>query len=199
MKGNNTIKRINQRDIAFMETIGRVCHIPCSYLDLNDSGLTITTNRINTFQNIGWVEKVQFEDNEYYRTTKEGRQIINDLTGINCYYSNSPLHDMELLNRYLDINLEMRTSWKTESELKEQFLDYIDEMRKDGNYEMANELEDEYNNGKISVPDGAYYSFESSGYVAVEIVTSHYTQEMIEAKENYCEVMGIEYELERVY
>lgn len=196
MKGNKTIKRLNQRDIKFLEMIARVGHVPIKKDDL-DYDIDVSQNRLHTYVNMDWIEKVQDKDKQYYRATAEGRKKIEDITSIKPYYSNSPTHDESLFTRYIGLSKEEQDSWKTEGELREEYFEYITELEIEGCYKQASNLREHYDNGDISVPDCAYVSTEIGTYIAVEIITNHYSQEMIEAKEEFCEVMQIECELER--
>ena len=55
--------------------------------------------------------------------------------------------------------------------------------------------------GTISCPDFAYVQVAEQGYervVTFEVVTKNYTEQDIQAKENYCAVMNYSYEQVRV-
>ncbi|NCC54868.1 MAG: hypothetical protein EOM11_05220 [Erysipelotrichia bacterium] len=192
MKGNKCIKRLNQRDMSFLKMMGKVGHIP-----KQNEEMFITNNRVSTFQNMGWINKVQCDGKEYYATTSEGREAIEEIVNITPYYSTSPKHDEGLYNHYMEMSEKERGSWKTEKQLRNDYYELIERLREEDEL-YAQQLEKQFEERQISTPDFGYYDDEIEQFIAVEIITNHYTQEIIEAKERFCEVMQIECELEKI-
>lgn len=196
MKGNKSINRLSQKDLQFLHTLHDVGHIPICFNKYHSNALSISNNRIHTFLNCNWLEKIYQNNNYYLKLGKEGIKNVNHLIDKKNYISTSAIHDSKLLETYLSLSQETRNTWVTERELKDMFFKYTESLYTT-NPLYACELEQKYKDGFISCPDGMYTDISSGVLQAIEIVSSFYSQEMINSKIEFCEVMNIEFNMER--
>lgn len=174
--GSYEIKKWMDRDIRCAELFACICNVSREDA-INFSG--ISNHRFDTFVNMHLITEEFIDDTIYYRTTVEGRRTFEELTSIKGYASNSYYHDKELLNIYTNISDEERLTWRTEAEQRIYAND--NDIELDG----------------ASITDGAYLNDEGE-WVYVEVITKHYTIEMVESKLMYVSKMGGIYEPHKI-
>lgn len=150
----------------------------------------------------GHFEKVMYKSKgkveECYRLTKLGRETANHLWCLERqYHAQSPTHDLAVADKYFSIPLELRESWKSESQVRHDFEQRLFAMREEGKEVLAKQYEEMLNRGLISMPD-AVYTDENGKEVAFEIITNSYGIQELQAKEACIEIMNYQYEVKRV-
>ncbi|MNW61688.1 hypothetical protein D3C74_397640 [compost metagenome] len=134
------------------------------------------------------------EIKECYKLTKSGRALAYQLWGLDKqYHAQNPSHDTVIADKYFSIPLESRDQWVTESQIRDKFLERLDELRNQGKEVEARIYEDMLNRGLISMPDAVYVD-ENGTEIAFEVVTNTYGQEEIQAKETLVKLMNYGYE-----
>ena len=107
-----------------------------------------------------------------------------------CYNYLSYNHCSYLHNRYLSLSEQERPTWKTESEIR---LEARERMQQRGDTEYLKMLK----SGDISSPD-CVYTNSSGEAIAYEVVTDNYRQTQLDAKYAMCQYMNYKVETERV-
>lgn len=161
--GSYNIKKWMDQDIRCAELFACICNVSKEDA-LEFSG--ISCHRFNTFLNMHLISKEFIDNIIYYRTTKEGRRVFENLTSIKGYASNSYYHDKKLYEIYRTLSDEERMTWRTESEQHEYCKNHSINLK------------------DASVTDGAYLN-DKKEWVYVEILTKHYTEAMRESKIKY--------------
>lgn len=183
----------NRDKIAF-NALSKVGHATTS--QLKSCGLA--DSRIKNYVRDGLVQKVAHNGGEAYKLTRAGRELATNNWGIkDHYHAQSVNHDLGLANKYFSLTDEQRDTWKTETELRDQFQEELDKMRDQGEEEKAQMYEDMLNQGLISMPD-CTYSNEQGVEISYEVITNNYGEEELQAKEAYVQIVGCEYETTRV-
>lgn len=107
-------------------------------------------------------------------------------------------HDLGISNKYFYLNEGQRESWKTETELRQEFEEKLQEI-KIIDYDRYEEINKMLEEKLISTPDGDYMYKEIGVETYFEVITNSYGQEEIQAKERFVEIMNIKsYQTERV-
>lgn len=151
-----------------------------------------------------WNNKTQ----EYYYkfAGDKAKDYVRDLdirkgNPINYFQNPTSIkHDKDIAEKYFSVTDKERDTWKNETELRNMFLDYIEELKFSGdteqekleNYNRAYEILEEYKNRNISTPDG-YYVSETQIETVFEVVTDNYKEPEIVAKQEFCTIMKLEY------
>lgn len=176
-KGDWEIKKWMDRDIKVAQLFNCVCNVSKEDA-IRYCG--ISENRLNTLDNMHYIEKkVDNRGNFYYRTTKEGRDVFEEKTGIRGYISNSYKHDKILYDVFVSLSDDEQRSWLTEHEQRQ--------IAEDNGYDLS----------EVSICDGAYMN-SNGDMVYVEVVTSDYTEKMIEKKIEYVNMIGGIYDEHRI-
>lgn len=183
-----------ERDRNAFTALFRTGHV--RYEHLLQCGLA--DSRIKNLMRDGHFEKVFYkqtgEIKECYKLTKSGRALAYQLWGLDKqYHAQNPLHDTVIADKYFSIPRESRDQWVTESQIRDKFLERLDELRNQGKEEEARIYEDMHNKGLISMPDALYID-ENGTEIAFEVVTNTYGQEEIHAKETLVKLMNYGYE-----
>ena len=191
------ITTLYPRDIRALSALARCGYVTAD--QLRENGLR--DKRIHSYCKDGLVERVTHSrpggreaDRECFRLSKAGRDLCREELSCRLYNAQNPAHDLCLSDRYHAISPEERATWKTESECRDIFTEHIQQLRDQGEEERAQELWDMYQDGRISMPD-AIYTRSDGVTVAYEVITNHYGEAEISAKEEAAEALGatIEY------
>lgn len=170
------------------------------YLDskMIKENLKVADRRIANFQRDGYIEKVSFLDKKTknaefsYRLTEKGKDLCSNQLGVESFYrSSSPVHDLALANNYFSIKEEHKDNWITESQFRDMFQQYLERLQTQDHYRWQ-ELNDLWEQKLISPPDGGYMT-STGTVIAIEVVTSSYGKEEIQAKETFTGTLNIEY------
>ena len=90
-------------------------------------------------------------------------------------------HDLKLMSFYLSLSSEIRETWKTERQL-------YDENQADPSFAWLRFVLEEMGQTFAAVPDGAFYSENHQGFVAVEVITRSYTAKRVDQKRRFAEL-----------
>lgn len=192
------IKNFYNRDRLALSSISRTGHVRESELKN-----FIADKRISNYVKDNLVTKEVFNKNNgeqlvAYKLTKEGKLLLEREWGVkNHYNAQSINHDLGISNKYFSLPDEKRESWKTETELRQEFEEKLQEI-KSVDFDRYEEINKMLEEKLISTPDGAYIS-ETGIETYFEVITNSYGQTDIEAKERFVEIMNIKsYETARV-
>lgn len=105
-------------------------------------------------------------------------------------------HDLGIADHYcFNMTQEERDSVRTESHQRYEFEEYAnlltrsdDETERDKGFQMLQDLKE----NNVSMCDLAYTSRDNIE-IGFEITTVNYTKEMVQAKENYCNMAGLHF------
>ena len=158
--------------------------------------------RIKNYIRDGLVEKVAFKQGritgEAYKLTKSGRELAESKWALrNHYHAQSPIHDLTIANKYFSLPDHLRETWMNETEVRDLFLEHLNQMAEQGEVQTAKMYEDMLQRGLISCPDGLYTN-EQGVQVCYEVLTNNYGTEELQAKEAFVAVMKTEYETSRI-
>ncbi|MFJ2047903.1 hypothetical protein PTQ21_06165 [Paenibacillus marchantiae] len=191
------ITQFFNRDRLAFTALSRVGHANREQLN----GVGIADSRLKNYVRDGLVEKVCYKQGnqveECYKLTKGGRELAKQQWALNNHYhAQSPRHDLALARKYFSLPEEQQRTWKTESELREQFISKIEQL-KINRVEEANRYEQMLDRGLLSFPDGSYIN-DQNAEVVYESITNNYGVTELLSKEVYVEIMKCEYETIRV-
>lgn len=176
------------------------------YIDHNQLHQFWRDKRISSYMKDGLLQKDRVskpghreEDRVCYKLTTAGRELCRKELGMeNMYRAQSPVHDLALADRYFTLTQEEQASWRTETEVRNQLEEHLNDMRQDHvEALLANQIREEWEQGKLSMPDAVYTNAEGIE-VAFEVVTNHYGKAEIEAKQTVATILELKYEEERV-
>lgn len=172
----------------------------CGYItrDMAKQNLSMSEHRVQNFIRDGYLEKIGFSDVknqkiiDTFRLTKSGERLIEKKFGLrNCYRSSSISHDLEVAKIYMNCSETERETWKTESELREQFQELLTAMREQDRFDEYDRLQSYLEQNEISAVDGSYISDETGIEESAEVITDSYGREEIAAKVTFCHIMNI--------
>lgn len=137
-----------------------------------------------------------------YELGSKGEKYVRQQLGLRHFYKSSSFsHDLKLARNYLKLTEQQRESWKTEAENRERYEEQLQESREHylsiqqdisrtkEERDYAEEMLDKLLH--CSSVDGTYTN-EQGIEVSIEIV-GQYSDAQVEAKANFCEVMGIQW------
>lgn len=187
----------NRDRLAFIALV-KVGHV--SHDHLRSCGLA--ERRIQNLVKDGQLAKVVYEQKgkikECYKLTKLGRETARHLWNLDrAYHVQSPHHDMALANKYFSLPEHLREGWMSESQVRNLFLEKLNELHEQGNETEANIYEKMLEKGRISMPD-AVYRDERGREIGFEVLTKNYGQTERESKEAFIKIMEYRYETTRV-
>lgn len=164
--------------------------------------LNIADRRITNFQRDNYIQKCSMIDKDnksitwVYRLSGKGQKYAREQLNINYFYrSSSAQHDLVLAKTYFALNSAEQETWKTENQLRDEFLEALEQMR-DRNDENYEQLYKQWEEREISTVDASYVNGQGE-QVGLEIVTDSYGNAEIEAKEEFCNVMDLEPKFEK--
>lgn len=134
-----------------------------------------------------------------YRFSENGKKWcdkhIDQMNSRTYYRSASPLHDMTIADKYLSLTSDQQETWQTENDLRNQFQQMLDGLR---NQDIArwSELQEKWEQKRISVPDGAYQDGERT--VLYECVTDNYGEVELQAKEEFSLAANLEIQYQKI-
>lgn len=198
--GKKYIKNFYNRDRLALTSISK-----CGYCTKEQLKIFIADKRLTNYERDSLVSKEVFNKNDgeqlvAYRLTNNGRRLIEKQWGVkNHYIAQSITHDLGISSKYFSLNEEQRETWKTETEIRQEFEQRLEELRY-SDYERYGEVNKMLEDKLISVPDCAYRLEIDRGIETYfEVITNAYGQAEIEAKERFVEIMNIKaYETKRV-
>jgi DNA-binding Lrp family transcriptional regulator len=175
------VERITTKDRRMLSGLARVGYMGLRQLN-EDMGISM--NRIKNFVREGYIIRSE----HVYKPTGNGMPVFNltdkgknlcsrETALIQFYISASASHDLALSQKYSETEEEYQCRWIVEMEWRDRF-------RAEFGIEPA-QL-------NMSPPDGGYIT-SSGELVAIEVVTSSYTDEDIQSKIEFCEKIGATY------
>ncbi|MGL4913980.1 MAG: hypothetical protein ACRC3Y_16280 [Romboutsia sp.] len=192
------IKNFYNRDRLALSSISKCGHVRESELKN-----FIADKRISNYLKDNLVTKEVFNKNNgeqlvAYKLTKEGKQLLEREWGVkNHYNAQSINHDLGISNKYFSLTEDQRETWKTETELRQEFEEKLQEI-KISDYERYEEINKMLEEKLISTPD-CFYEIEAGIEEIFEVITNSYSEIQIQSKINFIEIMDIKsYEMERV-
>ncbi len=149
----------------------------------------------------GYLVKEDTMRGTFYKLGDKGKDYVEKEFGIKCYPAQSPSHDVELSRRYVSLDEDTRDTWRTELEVREDIYNYINDLKDEGDFARANEIERGLEDGTMSMPDCQYVVITEEGIereVYYEVITDNYTKADIQAKENIAVVTNTRIEYSKV-
>ncbi|MCC0665438.1 hypothetical protein [Clostridioides sp. ZZV15-6597] len=193
------IKNFFYRDEKALLSVSR-----CGYVSHNNLKEYIAEKRILNYVRDGLVTKESFSKNNGeqligYKLTADGRKFVEREYGFKDHQIAQSLnHDLGISNRYFSLSQEERDTWKTETQIKEEFQQRLEEIR-DVDYDRFEEINKLLEERQISAVDCSYEEKETGIEVYFEVITNSYGKAELEAKKRFIEIMNIKtYDTERV-
>lgn len=188
------IKTIYPRDRAAFSTLARV-----GYVDDGQLHLFLRDKRIDGYLKDGLLERNRIStpgrmdrDRICYKLTDKGRDLCRRVCGMeHIYHAQSAVHDLRLAEQYFSLPAEEQVTWRSEAEVHVMLEERIMEIERQ-NAAVGAELREDWNAGRLSVPDAIYCRGESA--VAFEVVTRNYGVEEIQAKQDAAALLNASYE-----
>ncbi|KEQ21578.1 hypothetical protein ET33_35445 [Paenibacillus tyrfis] len=120
----------------------------------------LADSRINNLIRDGHFEKVAYKQRgqirECYKLTKLGRETATRYWGLErSYRAQSPAHDLALAEKYFSLPQEIRETWSTESQIRDQFMEQLSVLRDQGKEAEAALYEKMLERGLLSMPDAS--------------------------------------------
>ncbi|MEG2848177.1 MAG: hypothetical protein RR904_05365 [Bacilli bacterium] len=164
----------------------------------------LSERRIKDMQREKLIEKTYYSQSKQdeknikaYQLTDKGKSLIEREYGLaNHNQSVSVRHNIDVANKYLNLEKEERETVLNERELRDMFLEKLEEIR-DHDQERYDQLYEQLEQGQISMPDIAYTSVEGV-QMAFETVTDNYGNAEIQAKEEACTVLELNLKINRI-
>lgn len=190
LRKSHYINKITHKDTECLKALGRVGYLDGRML----KSLGITERRIqnlcrdNYLERCDYFDKILKQTSFVYRLSNRGEQILRQDYGVKYLYrSSSARHDIALATKYLTLTSNEKSTWKTETELREDYYNWMSTLHDDERYEQYQKWQD----GLLSAIDASYISADGISQ-GIEIVTSSYTNAEIVAKEDFSCQLGIE-------
>lgn len=159
----------------------------------------LSDNRLLNFKRDGYIEQCAYlnrqtkEMEHVYRLTDKGKKLVSTQMNLdNFYKSSSARHDLALADKYFSLSNADRENWLTESDLRDRFNEHIEKLQDQGEIERAEQLREMLQERTINVPDGAF--MKEGQIMFVEIVTNSYGTAELQAKQEFVQEMGVNYE-----
>jgi hypothetical protein len=192
------ITQFFKRDRLAFSAMSKTGHLTAFHL--KECGLA--DGRIKNYLRDGLIEKVTYKQGktigECYKLTEAGRSLAEHQWGIrNHYHAQSPTHDLQIANQYFSLPESLREHWKTETQVRDMFREHCNQLREQGQDEVAKMYEDMLTQKLISMPD-AIYTNEQGVQVSFEVITNNYGEAELQSKEAFVEIMKTEYQTVRV-
>lgn len=190
------IKNFFYRDQKALMSVSRCGHVTHSQLKN-----FVADSRIKNYVRDGYMTKEVFTKPngttmEGYKLTRQGREFVEKNYGFKDHqHSQSINHDLGISNKYFSLTEEQRETWRTETELRNEFEKQLNNLYKI-DYDRYTEIREQLDNREISMPDCSYIT-EQGVEVAFEVITNSYGILELQAKERYIEITKMAYETER--
>ena len=158
----------------------------------------VSENRIKTFEKslikkVAYPEKYGAGTRESFVLTNMGKQFVKNECRIDKIVSNGEsYHHNENVSRWICQNLYKQEigSILNERQAKDIIEDHLSHYREQGDFERYYELQEQLEQGKLSMPD-IIYKNSMGEMVCIEITTSSYKEADIAAKEMAADELGI--------
>lgn len=194
MSRKNLLSTIYPRDVKVFKALAACGH--ASYDQLREF---VRDKRLRTYEKAGLVGRIPLNrpgngsgDRTCYRLTTAGREFCrHELHFSGMYKTQSVAHYMGIADRYFSLSPAERATWKTESQVQTLYERRIEELRDQGEEELAQSLWNLLEQGEVSPPD-AVYTTEAGELVVLEIVTNNYGEAELQEKTAFVEAVGIE-------
>jgi predicted transcriptional regulator len=164
----------------------------------------VTDGRIKNYVRDGYMEKILYKEDkeikEAYTLTTKGRDLAEREWNLRDHYhaqTKSPYHDLQLSEKYFSLSEQERDTWRTESQVRNEFLEKLEQLRERGEEQLANQYYNMMQDRLISMPDGVYTT-ETGVMTAYEVITDSYGRQEMLAKEVTVEIMNYSYETKRI-
>ena len=186
-----SINKLMYRDKQALTALSR-----CGYCTSNHLNNHVSDSRIKSYLRTGLISKETIVSNQNvkttgYKLTGDGKKLLEKQFGVTGHYKAQSIpHDTKLADRYFSLSDSERESWRTETQLREEFYNKLEELREEQPNLYEQKLE-ELREGQISIPDCAYTT-EQGIEIIYEVVTSNYGIEELDAKENAVEILKTE-------
>ena len=183
------ISKVNFRDVQALNGLRL-----CGYALRSDMERIITSNRVETMLKQGYIEsKKDIHGRDVLTYTDKGKGFMRQLDSLQgrTFYPKQPnaiAHDTTLFRQYTALSPEERMSALSETETRDQFAEALEQMRNQA---------DEAWDAMRSIPDLVYTTTDGDT-VAIEIVTSNYSQDKIEAKLATAAAIGAELQITKI-
>jgi|GEM_PF-1724863 len=175
-KSGKLIKVITGNDKELLKALSRTGYVS---KEQAEKLINLNERRLRNLEKDGYIKStnaiIKDKQINVYQLNDKGRQYVaNNISSINnLYKATSPQHDLVLADRYLRLDNESRDCWKTERDIREIFFSQITKS--------------------MSMPDAIIlrHSIEIDVEInikdieVVEVITSNYGHEEIEAKTEF--------------
>lgn len=161
----------------------------------------VSDKRIRNYEKEGLIERVQMRNSQTklienaWKLTEKGKDFYDLKEGREHYHyhSTSATHDVGLSDKYFSLTEKEQETWKTETEIRYEFKEKIEDLRAQGQHQQADRYAELFEERKISTPD-AVYTTEDNVEIAFEVITSSYGQVEIAAKVTFATIMQLNYQ-----
>ncbi len=194
--GKKYIKNFMMRDKNALLSISK-----CGHVSHNQLKNYIADSRIKNYERDGLVTKEVFNKSNGeklvgYKLTGEGRKFVERNYGFDKHQiAQSLTHDLGISDKYFSLTEQEQSSWRTETELRDQLQEHIDNLR-NNEVDRWRELTEMMERREISVADCSYV--QGGVTTTYEVVTNSYGRAELQAKEEYGNVMNTSIEYGRV-
>lgn len=167
----------------------------------------ISKNRLSSYLKEGLIQKSSYKEHKYskesrddcYKLTEKGYSFFkknyqNNFDDSKRYGGTSATHDFALAKELIKLSPTELESVRSELDCRDRIKEFIEELRINGEFVKSEELKQALQDHTISMPDCVYVDATTGQECCIEIVTSYYTEDAIEAKQAYCEVFNINYQ-----
>lgn len=192
------IKVLTNADKDTLKGLYRVGRLTNTHIN----SLGVNNSRLKQHIKQGYITKAeQYYDKKtkttqvIYKLTDKGKQVCQEQCNVGkVYKAASCRHDLALADRYVELHKQgLVDRWYTEQDWRNKLEDEIDRLRQTGNNQEADRIQEEWDNKRISMPDGGYVN-SGGQLVAVEVITRNYTEADIEAKHKFVQTLGVGYD-----
>lgn len=194
------IKNLYERDrdmFHLLNKCGNANHDQMKQIGLSE-------RRIKDMCREGYLKKTYYSENKQsekntkaYMLSDKGKSLIEREYGFtNHNQATSVKHNIDVANKYLSLSREERETVINEREVRDLFLEKLDEIRSQDE-QRYQELYEQLEDNRISMPDIAYTTVEGV-QVAYETVTDNYGNQEIQAKEEACTILEMNLEINRI-
>ncbi|MCB2289755.1 hypothetical protein LGK97_08250 [Clostridium sp. CS001] len=170
----------------------------------------IAKNRLGNYIKQGLVQKCSYKERNFDKVSKDDAYRLTDI-GYSFFKKNYPdtfadskkyggtsaVHDLALAKEITKLTDAELRSVQSELDCRDRLKEYIEKLR-ETDISKSEELRQQLQEHTISPPDCVYIRESDGQAVCIEIVTQYYTQEMIEAKQEFCAIFNIEYQQTRI-
>lgn len=160
--------------------------------------INISNSRLKNYEKDKLIERVTYpsrynnqqNSNHCYALTQKGKDFIKSKYGIErCQNGHAAEHNCKVSHIICGLNKQEIASVQSEWKSRDQFLEALDNMRTQGEIDRYDEYMELLEQGRVSAPDITYTSSSTGEVVSIEVVTSNYKSDDIEAKEVFVQAM----------